>query len=352
MGFRHSSAGALAAVAVLFGGIAGYYTPAIAGSDRGGDTYAGDYSGGSLPNGTFAVLEYLRYVHADAFVDTAGQELPNSHAKIFVELTRFVYLAQFNEHPFAIEADLPFATFTNVNIPIPGANNRVAGGLADPDLHFTYFFIARNDEVQRWLGLTNFLFLPLGRAFDNRKTVNVSTARQFTDIPQIGYSEGFNNFSPVLNGVFLDLIANASFHTNGNSPLTIVNPPQAPIPGVLTYNTLIQHPSYTVEAFLRYAPEPLQFVAVGIEKAWGGKQIAINGTFDATGPPITKPQPNIPFTKDDFLRGHVQFQLSFGQDFAVAGDVFHEFERSGGFRENIGVEIRLVKLFYPQGAAK
>lgn len=335
---------------MLFGGIAGNYVQAIAGSDRGGDTYAGDYSGGSLPTGTFAVLEYLRYAHADAFVHTAGQELPNSHAKIFVEFTRFAYLTQLDGHPFAIEADLPFATFTNVNI--PGTNNLVAGGLADPDLHFTYFFISRNDEVERWLGLTNFFFLPLGRAFDNRKTVNISTARQFTDIPQIGYTEGFKNFSPALNGVFFDLIANASFHTDGNNPLTVVNPTQAPIPGVLTYSTLIQHPSYDVEAFLRYTPESLQFVAVGIEKAWGGKQIAINGTFNTTGLPITKPQPNIPLTKDDFLRGHIQFQLPFTQDFAVAGDVFHDFERSGGFRENIGVEIRLVKLFSPQGPSK
>ena len=35
-------------------------------------------------------------------------------------------------------------------------------------------------------------------------------------------------------------------------------------------------------------------------------------------------------------------------DFAVAADVFHDFNRTGGFRENIGVEIRLLKLFVPQ----
>jgi hypothetical protein len=116
---------------------------------------------------------------------------------------------------------------------------------------------------------------------------------------------------------------------------------------VLTYDTLIQRPSYEVLAYLRYQPQPLQFVAIGIEKLWGGQQIATNGTFTATGLPIIKPQDNLPLTKDEFLRGHFQFQIPFGLDFAAAADVFHDFNRTGGFRENIGVEIRLLKLFVP-----
>jgi hypothetical protein len=35
-------------------------------------------------------------------------------------------------------------------------------------------------------------------------------------------------------------------------------------------------------------------------------------------------------------------QIPLAQDFTIAGDVFHDFEATGGFRENIGVEIRLV----------
>jgi hypothetical protein len=343
MGLRRSSVGALAAAA-LFGSIVGTYTPARAGSDRSTDTYAGDYAGGSLPSGTFAVLQYLRYAGADAFITPAGQELPNSHANIFVEFTRFAYITQLDGHPFVIEADLPFATLKDVNI--PGTNNRVAGGLLDPDIHLTYFLTA-DPEMQRWLGFTNYFFFPLGRGFENQKAVNVSTARQFTDIAQIGYTEGLAKISPALNGVFFDLIANAAIHTNGNSPLTVINPASAPVPGVLTYDTLIQRPSYDLLAYLRYQPQPLQFVAIGIEKLWGGEQIATNGTFTATGLPIIKPQDNLPLSKDELLRGHFQFQIPFGLDFAAAADVFHDFNRTGGFRENIGVEIRLLKLFVP-----
>lgn len=132
----------------------------------------------------------------------------------------------------------------------------------------------------------------------------------------------------------------------------VVNPASAPFPGVLTYNNLTQRPSYDVEAILRYEFKPFQFVAVGIEKSWGGKQVAINGTFAATGLPITVPQANLPLTKDDFLRGHFQFQIPIAQEFAVAADVFHDFDRAGGLRDNFGVEIRMIKFFFPPGLSE
>jgi hypothetical protein len=47
------------------------------------------------------------------------------------------------------------------------------------------------------------------------------------------------------------------------------------------------------------------------------------------------------------LRGHFEFQVPLAKDFTIAGDVFHDFEASGGFRENIGVEVRLAKFFFP-----
>jgi hypothetical protein len=53
-------------------------------------------------------------------------------------------------------------------------------------------------------------------------------------------------------------------------------------------------------------------------------------------------------TKDDYLRGHLQFQFPILRDFAIAADVFHDFDRVGGFREDIGAEIRLTKFFFPQ----
>jgi hypothetical protein len=341
---RRWSIGVLAGATVLFGSIVDWYAPAIAGSDNNTDTYAGDYTGGSLPIGTFVALQYLGYFHADAFVDSTGHDLPNSHANILEEFTRFAYISQLGGHPLVIEGEIPFATLMDVNI--PGTNNLVAGGLVDPVVDVTYFFIA-DQKIERWFGVTNYFYLPLGRSFDNQKAVNVSTARQLTDILQIGYTEGLGKFSQALSGVYFDLVANASFHTNGNSPVNVENPASAPFPGVLTYDTLNQSPSYDVKAFLRYQPQPFIFVAFGIEKSWGGEQIATNGTFSATRLPVVIPQTNLSLGKDDFLRGHFQFQVPLAQDFAVAGDAFHDFDRVGGLKDDIGAEIRLTKFFFP-----
>ena len=339
----------LAGVAAVLGSVIGGNTPAVAGSDNDPRTYAGDYQGGSLPIGTFIAFQYGSFAHSDAFVDPTGNRLPNSQGNTWIEFTRVTYFTEVANHPFVIEADLPLATLTDVNI--PGTNNGVAGGVVDPVFHMTYFFIA-DAKVQRWFGFTNFIWLPLGRSYDNRSVVNVSTPGQTTDTPQFGWTEGLGKFSPSLKGLFFDLIADASFHTDGDSPLEVVNPPGAPLPGVLRYDTLTQHPSYDVKAFLRYNPSTFLFAAVGIEKSWGGEQIATNGRFIVAGLPVEIPQANMAIGRDDFLRGHFQFQVPLAKDFTVAGDIFHDFEASGGFKENIGVEIRLAKLFFPQAPSK
>jgi Putative MetA-pathway of phenol degradation len=338
----------LTAACMLLGSIVSWQPSAIAGSDNSSDTYAGDYTGGSLPTGTFIALQYAGFAHSNAFVDTAGNHIPNSHANIWEELTRFAYFTQLGGHPLVIEAELPFATLTNVNV--PGTNNLVQGGLVDPVVHLTYFLIS-DAQTQRWLGLTNYLYMPFGN-YDNTKTFNVATAHQFTDVPQIGYTEGLGKFSPALKGFFFDLIANASFHTDGDGPINFANTPSPFGPGVLTYDKLTQSTSYDVKAFLRYEPMTFAFVALGIEKSWGGEQIATNGRFALTGTPLVAPQAPLSLSKDDFLRGHLQFQFPLARDFAVAADVFHDFTRAGGFKEDIGAEIRLTKFFFPQPPSK
>jgi hypothetical protein len=343
-----SKSGKLTAACLLAGGIVGWQAPAIAGSDNSSDTYAGDYAAGSLPTGTFIVLQYAGFARSNAFVDTAGNQLPNSHANLFEEFTRFSYFTQLGGHPFVIEAEVPAATLTDVNI--PGTNNLVAGGLTDPVVHLTYFFIS-DAQTQRWLGFTNYFYLPFGR-YDNQRIISVGTATQFTDVPQVGYTEGLAKFSPALKGFFFDLVANASIHTDGDNPVSFANPPGAAFPGVLTYDTVTQRPSYDVKAFLRYEPMTFAFVALGIEKSWGGEQVFTNGRFAVAGTPFVLPQAPLPYSTDDYLRGHLQFQVPLARDFAVAADVFHDFTRVGGFREDIGAEIRLTKFFFPQPPSK
>ena len=120
----------LTGVAAALGAVLAGNTPALAASDNDPRTYAGDYQGGSLPIGTAIISQYFSYAHADAFVDPTGHTLPGSHADTWIEFTRLTYFTEFANHPLVIEADLPFATLTNVNI--PGTNNAVRGASRTP----------------------------------------------------------------------------------------------------------------------------------------------------------------------------------------------------------------------------
>jgi hypothetical protein len=298
---------------------------------------------GSLPTGTFVAAQYLGYFHSNGFIDTRGGLLPNSHANIYEEFTRFAYISKLGEHPLAFDIEIPSATLRDVNI--PGTNNLVAGGFTDPVVNITYFFDADLTN-QRWLGFTSHFYLPFGRTFDNQKAINISTPGQFTNVPQIGYTEGLRKFSSSLSGIYFDFVANASFHTHGRNPLYIINPINAPVPGILSYDTLVQATSYDIKAYLRYQPTAaLFFVAIGLEKLWGGEQSATNGRFAVSGLPLVIPQPSLSLTKDEFLRGHVQLEVPVTEDFAIAADVVRDFNRVGGFKEDFGVEIRLLKYF-------
>src|ERR1700693_2227049 len=106
----------MTAAFMLIGVIGGWQAPAIALADNSSDTYAGDYQAGSLPTGTFIALQYAGFAHSNSFVDTAGNAVPNSHANTWEEFTRFAYFSQLFGHPLVIEAEVPFATLTDVNL--------------------------------------------------------------------------------------------------------------------------------------------------------------------------------------------------------------------------------------------
>jgi hypothetical protein len=346
----------LTAACLLAGSIVGWQAPALAGSDYSSDAYAGDYSGGSLPTGTFLALQYLGFSHSDTFISPGaaatgfptGTQVPNGHADVLEEYQRFVYFADIGGHPLALQAVVPFANLSNVNIPSadPSISTRQVGeGFGDPVLFFTYWFIS-DAKTQRWLGFTDYSYLPLG-SYDNTKVANVATARQYTNVPEFGYTEGLGKFAPALKGFFFDLVGNASFHTDGSDPINFITPFG---PNTLIYDTLTQSTSYDVKAFLRYDPMPLGFVALGIEKSWGGQQTATNGTLLAPAIFGGGPQAPLVLGDDDYLRGHFQFSIPLARDFTVAADVFTDFQREAGFKDDYGAEIRLTKFFFPAPA--
>jgi hypothetical protein len=245
------------------------------------------------------------------------------------------YLTTLLGHPLAISAAAVVVVPDKFNI---GNFPHALGGLgpqtmgnsfADPSAFVSYGLIV-NPQHERFLAFSNYLYFPAGN-YDKFKQINFSTAGQYTWVPQITYAEGLRKFGAP--NLWVDVIANMSVHSTGDSPLALA-------PGV-QFDKVTQGNSYDIKAFLRYNVNPLSNVAVGVERSWGGDQIASGGVLQAIfGGPTS-------LGMDDFVKGHIQAGMALTRDFQIAADVTHDFERSGGVREEFTAEVRLTKFFIP-----
>jgi len=332
---------------IVTGCLTGWGRSAFAGSDNSSNTYAGDVTALALPTGTFIALEYLGYRHGDEYVTTnnnifakltGGQHNIPSTLELYSSITRLSYFTKLFGQPLVLEASAVFARPDTINIGnLPHAvgslgPQTVGPDFADPVLFASYGLIV-NPKEQRFLALTNYLYLPSGD-YDKFKQVNVSTPGQHTWVPQLTYAEGLGKLAPGLKNFWIDVIANMSVHSDGDSPLAL-----SPM---VQFDRLSQSNSYDIRAFLRYDFMPLGHLALGVERSWGGDQVASGGLFQAIfGGPIS-------LGKDDFTKGHLQFAMPLARDFQVAADFTHDFEREGGIREDFTAEVRLTKFFIPQ----
>jgi hypothetical protein len=341
---------ATAVRAAAFGAsLVGSLGAAYAGSDNSSDTWAGDVNGLALPAGTFIALDYTGWRHSDAYITgaqndiirtlTGGKHDVPSTGELVTDIARVVYFTSLFDRPLVLEAAAVFVDIEKVNIgnlpaPVGGLGPQTThDGVNHPVLFFTYGLIV-DPRTERFLGVTNYFFVPMEfGTFSKFAQVNSSNPGQFTWVPQLEYAEGLGKFVPGLRNFWIDIVANASIHTDGDSPFALA-------PGV-QFDKLTQDNSYDVRAFLRYNYTMGGLVAVGIEKSWGGNQVASGGLLQKI---FGGPQS---FGKDDFLKGHVQFVYPVTPDIHVGADITHDFERSGGLREDITAEVRVTKFWVP-----
>lgn len=333
--------------AALFGAAICIEGPARAASINTTDTYAGDVNAIALPEGTFIYLQYFGYQHSDEYITSPGNifaKLGNSHQipsnlEVFTGITRFAYFTSFWDHPLVFEVAIPYAWIQDANVgnfpvlnPLTGLGPQpTTSGLINPTIFFDYGVIS-DPKDERFLVVSSYFFLPI-ETYNKYSTINVATPNQFTWIPQIEYAEGLQKFFPSLKSWWIDVIALAAIHSDGDAPLAIA--------GLGQFNTLTQDNTYDIKAFLRYNYMEGGLVAFGIEKSWGGNQIASGGGLAVVFDGPTS------LGKDDFLKGHFEAVFPVAKDIHVSTDITHDFEREGGFREDFTAEIRLTKFFLP-----
>ena len=293
-------------------------------------TYAGDVSALNFPVGTVAISNYTAYRHGDKFIDSEGVEVPDSSLDLYTNIVRVDWLAaKIYDMPLAISAALPYGYFDDVEV--GGRDVSAQSSFFSPNVFLTLGVVV-DPQNERTLALTNYVFLPMG-GYDSTKEANIATPDQWVIVPQIMYEEGLGKFSPALQNFWIDVFGGVAFHGDGQNPVT-----QSGVGFAKTE----QENSYDINFYLRYNWNPLTFVAIGIEKSWGGEQIATGGVLaEYNGG-------NLSLGKDEFLKGHLQFAFPLSETFQIASDITHDFEREGGFKENFTAELRLTKILLPE----
>jgi hypothetical protein len=327
--------------AALGASLLGGFTAAYAGSDNSSDTWAGDVNGIALPTGTFIAIDYAGWRHGADWDPNKNNILPklglpkgSADTTAFTDITRLVYFSSLFDRPFIIEAAVPYVNIDKVVI--DNQKQTVHSGVDHPVVFFTNGLVVQ-PQMERFLAVTNYFYLPMEfGTFDKFKTINSSNPGQFTWVPQIEASEGLGKYHPALKNLWIDFVANASIHTDGTSSPAAV----AGTPFPVQFDKFTQDNSYDVRAFLTYHYAPGGLFALGIEKSWGGNQIASGGILGSTFGPTS-------FGLDDFLKGHVQLVYPLRPDIHVGVDITHDFERNGGVKEDITAELRVTKFWVP-----
>ena len=269
------------------------------------DVEANDYV--DAPDGTNVVLGYYSFEHFNEYNSTmTGTYTRQTHLDENSAVFRYVYYnSVFGAH-YAAQFLIPAASLSNVDI--GGARLNSTFGAADPILSVGVWGISDVARKQ-YLTLFSYTSLPIGSYSPNR-ALSIGTNSWSEDI-QADYSRRW--WKGLGTDIDLDYI-----YTGDNTNANVLG------------QTLKQKDSYQAEVWLNYDITPSSFAAVGWLGRFGGTQ-TINGI------------PNGSKTEFQQIRAEYAFRPT--PTIQLLGKVYHDINVVGGFKDDIGFTLRLVKAF-------
>jgi len=272
------------------------------------DVNAGDYT--ALPAGTHVAAWYQQYSRADRFnADGAPDSRRDTRLKSNISILRLIHFMDIGGMTVDPQILLPFGHVYDARI--AGQSLGSASGLGDPIIGATFWLVNQPaaGASGRYFGITPLLYLPWG-SYDKDDALNLGENRFKGDL-QLGWVEPlWGKFSMEL---YADVVAYGHNHDAGNGK-----------------QALKQDPTYQVQGNLRYDFNPSQRLALGYSASSGGKQY-LDG--DYTG------------QKTQVQQVRAEFQQMLGQKLQVSAQLTRDVAVTGGFQEDIGVNLRALLLF-------
>lgn len=265
------------------------------------DVAPGDFT--YLPAGTGLLAGYLNYGNGSTYKLQNGSSVPNSRVESAVALARGVYYSEFAGQAFVVQAILPFGAITQARV--GGVNLPKANGVGDLIVAGAWFPVHSMSPTGTTIAIANYLTLPTGNYSVTKASLGSGTV---TVTPQLGLIQGLGN------GFFVDGAIDAAFAFDHADQ------------GI----NISQDPSIQAQAYLRYQFSKATSASLGYSGLFGG-QFRYNGINQASKTRVDE----LRAYANTFLTDTVQLQGMIGTDVGA----------SGGFRQAIVAQVRLLKVF-------
>lgn len=262
----------------------------------------------TAPPGTTAFLGYAIYGHYDKLAPVTGPDLEDgTNLELKLGIARLAHYFDVGGTLALVEVLQPFGTLDKARV--NGTPLRSSSGLADTILAAAVWPI-NDKERQTYFGVTLYLTVPTGK-YDKDEAVNLGGNRMVYD-PQLALSQGLaKNWS-------LDLTADLIFYGRNDEA------------GAGGTQTLTQNETVQMQAFLNHQWPGGVTTSVGYQGMRGGKQ-KLDGVDNGTRTHFDE----VRFVASKFLTP--KFQL--------LGEVNHQFNVKGGFRQDFGLLLRGLYIF-------
>jgi Putative MetA-pathway of phenol degradation len=252
------------------------------------------------PAGKTIAMFYLGAGEASAYHPAHGAEIDHAtRLKTESSLLRLFYMLDVSETRVQLQVGIPYGS---QDLKLNGRQVGDTSGFADPFVAVTAWTI-NDPEKKRYLGVTGYLYLPLG-AYDNDHALNMGSNRYAT-AAQVGYSETWGSWRADVN-------ADVTFYSDNDKS---------------THNryTLEQEPTFVLQPWLSYVFANKVTTSVGLTKTWGGAS-ELNSLDTGRRTDSLRARLGVGY----WVRPTTQLYAEFARDLEVDGG--YQFDRTGFIR--------------------
>jgi hypothetical protein len=262
----------------------------------------------TVPAGTTVFLGYAIYGHDDQFKATGGPKLDDgTNLDIKLSIARLAHYFNIGDTLALIEVLQPIGSLDDARI--AGQRFKRSSGFGDTIFAAAVWPI-NDTQKQTYFGVTLYLTVPTGK-YDKLQTVNLGGNRIVYD-PQIALHQGFGKRWSI------DLTADVILYGDNQAA------------GVQGAQTLSQKASFQGQAFVNYAWGGGFATSIGYQGFRGGTQ-RLDGIDNGQKTQFDE----VRFVASKFVTP--KFQL--------LGEVNHQFNVDGGFRQKVGFLVRGLYVF-------